>query len=144
MSTPPTDPSPPNPEANPIPGAPSDAPSPAESLVKKKGVTPFEWLIVLAVMVLLAAIAIPNFVKARTTACKSACIANLKQIDGAIQQWALENKKAGTNIVTTTDVLDFLKGSVLPMCPAAGTYSVSTVSSSPTCSHGISNSGHSL
>jgi len=65
------------------------------------------------------------------------CIANLKQIDGAVQQWALEHKKSPTDTVTTTDVLEYLKGSVIPACPADGTYSVMTVYDAPTCSvHG--------
>src|SRR6185369_14286200 len=101
-----------------------------------------EIMIVVAIIGLLAAIAIPNFVKARTTAQKNACIANLKQIDGAVQQWALENKKAGTAAVGTTDILDFLKGSSLPLCPAAGTYATSSVSETPTCT--LTASGHSL
>jgi prepilin-type N-terminal cleavage/methylation domain-containing protein len=109
---------------------------------RKSGFTLVEIMIVVAIIGLLAAIAIPNFVKARTTAQRNACIANLKQIDGAIQQWALENKKAGTAAVTTTDVLDYLKGSVLPVCPANGTYSTSTVSESPLCTQ--STIGHSL
>ena len=85
------------------------------------------------IILLLVAIAIPNFVKARTTKCKSACIANLRQIDGAVEQWALENKKQPTDTVTMTDIRVFMKVSALPQCPAGGTYSVSTVSAAPLC-----------
>jgi hypothetical protein len=90
---------------------------------------------------LLAAISVPNMVKARTTACKNSCIANLKQIDGAIQQWALENKKVGTDMVNTKEFLDYPKGSVLPVCPQAGAYPVTSVSDMPTCT--LSSRGHS-
>ena len=60
-------------------------------------------MIVVAIIGLLATIAIPNFIKARATAQKNSCIANLKQIDGAAQQWALENKKAATASASKRD-----------------------------------------
>ncbi len=53
---------------------------------RKSAFTLVEIMIVVAIIGLLAAIAIPNFVKARTTAQTNTCIANLKQISGAIQQ----------------------------------------------------------
>jgi hypothetical protein len=72
---------------------------------------------------------------------KHACIANLKQIDGAIQQWALENRKQANSPVEWQGVLPYLKGSVLPRCPSSGVYSKGdSVSASPDCSV----SGHTL
>ncbi len=92
---------------------------------------------------LLAAIAIPNFVKARSTAQQRACITNLKQVDGAVMQWALEYKKNTSDTYTLADpkVLEFMKGRVLPVCPAGGIYSPEiNVGDVPRCNI----SGHTL
>ena len=109
---------------------------------KKAGFTLVEIMIVVAIIGLLAAIAIPNFVKARTTAQMNACINNLRQIDAAKQQWALENKKSDTDTPGTSDVAPYIKNNAFPNCPASGTYTVNAVNTDPTCSK--SGSGHVL
>ena len=81
---------------------------------------------------LLAAIAIPNFVKARTTAQMNACISNLRMIDGAKQQWALENKKQAPDTPKAQDLAPFLREQT--KCPAGGVYTFHTVGEKPTCS----------
>jgi hypothetical protein len=89
---------------------------------------------------ILSAIAIPNFVKARQSAQKNACLSNLRQIDGAKHQWALENKKAETDTPTLSDLQPFLPGKQLPLCPAGGTYTINPLPDPPQCSH----AGHRL
>jgi prepilin-type N-terminal cleavage/methylation domain-containing protein len=102
---------------------------------RQSGFTLVEIMIVVAIIGLLAAIAIPNFVKARQASQKSACVANLKQIEGAKATWALENKKIGTDTPTDGDLF----GSTLyirqkPACPASGTYTIANVDTRPSCS----------
>jgi hypothetical protein len=85
---------------------------------------------------MLAAIAIPNFVKARSVSQENACINNLRQIDAAKQQWALENQKKSTDIPTENDLKPYimLRNGQFPRCPQGGTYSIGPVGQPPTCS----------
>ena len=109
---------------------------------RKAGFTLVEIMIVVAIIGLLAAIAIPNFVRARTTSQTNACISNLRTIDGAKASWALETHKQNSDTPVDTDIQPYLgRGSsgALPTCPndSAQTfntsYSPNDVGTKPTC-----------
>jgi prepilin-type N-terminal cleavage/methylation domain-containing protein len=94
-----------------------------------------EIMIVVAIIGLLAAIAIPNLVTARKKAQKQACISTLKAIDGAKANWALDMKKSDSDVPTEADLFGPDKYiETKPTCPAGGTYTLGAVREKPTCS----------
>ncbi|MEI8345085.1 MAG: type II secretion system protein [Candidatus Omnitrophota bacterium] len=99
-----------------------------------KGFTLVEIMIVIAIIGLLAAIAVPNFVQARTQARKSTCINNLRLIDAAEEQYALENNKDSTVTPLNVDLTPYLKNNAWPVCPSAGAYVIQPIGTKPTCS----------
>jgi prepilin-type N-terminal cleavage/methylation domain-containing protein len=99
---------------------------------RKSGFTLIEIMIVIAIIGLLAAIAIPNLVKARGTTQKNACIKNLQEIDGAKQQWALENKKPPGSASVDSEVNVYIKGGA-PSCPGGGSYTYGNLNEDPSC-----------
>ena len=107
---------------------------------RNQGFTLVEIMIVVAIIAILAAVAIPNFVKYRKTSQAAACISNLKQIQSAVEQAKLAGKQTpeAADIIGTDK---YIKQS--PKCPQTGNYSYTLPAddtSDPTCSVGQNSS----
>ncbi|HZO83588.1 MAG TPA: type II secretion system protein [Verrucomicrobiae bacterium] len=102
--------------------------------VRRSGFSLVEIMIVVAIIGMLAAIAIPNFIKHRTISQRGACIANMRQIHGAKCTWALENKKSPADVPPDADLFGADKYvAKKPDCPAGGTYTLGAVDTPPAC-----------
>jgi prepilin-type N-terminal cleavage/methylation domain-containing protein len=102
---------------------------------RNKGFTLVEIMIVVLIIGILLAIAVPNFIKARENSRTRTCIANLRQFEAAKEQWAMENKKGSADVPLGTDLSpNYMKS--IPTCPSGGTYTIGAISTNPTCSTG--------
>jgi prepilin-type N-terminal cleavage/methylation domain-containing protein len=104
---------------------------------KTKGFTLVEIMIVVLIIGILLAIAVPNFIKARESSRAKTCVANLRQIEAAKEQWAMEEKKGATDTPVQADLVganNYIKK--WPECPSGGTYTINNVATAPTCSVG--------
>ena len=106
----------------------------------KKGFTLVEIMIVVAIIGIIIAIAVPAFLRARENARGRACQKNLSKVEGAKEQWAIEKKKGNDASPTSGDLIGddgtgYLK--TMPVCPATGSnYTIGTVGTNPVCPYG--------
>lgn len=113
---------------------------------RRKGFTLVEIMIVVLIIGILMAIAVPNFIRARENSRRNTCIANLKQIDSAKEQYAMDNKLATGATVTMANLTDPSTGYIksTPACPSGGAYTVAVIGTAPSCSLAASPNLHVL
>ena len=107
---------------------------------RRQAFTLVEIMIVVAVIALLAAMVIPNLVRARATSQANACINNLHKISDASDEFAIENNKTtGDHVSLNRDLTPYIKMNAtgkLPICPVHGTYGIENIGDHPVCSVG--------
>ena len=99
---------------------------------RNQGFTLVEIMIVVAIIAILAAVAIPNFIKYRKSSQATACVSNLKQIQAAKEQCSMAGKELTS--ANLYGVNGYIK--VEPTCPSKGTYTIGGADEDPTCSIG--------
>ena len=85
-------------------------------------------------VVLVAAFVLPGFIRARNTSASNACVMHLRQIDGAKEQWVIENHKRTNDLVSWNNIKPYLSREQVPQCPDGGTYILGRVGEPPRCS----------
>lgn len=107
---------------------------------KKKGFTLTEIFTVVAILAILTALALPNFMAMRLRVQKDSCINNLRQLKLAKEQWALEKNKDYEDTPAANDLDPYIRDTtqslICPLDPAksfSASYNINNVGTNPAC-----------
>ena len=115
-------------------------------ILGRRGYTLVEIMIVVAVIAILMSVAVPNYFKSGKTTSKNTCISNLRQIDGAMEQWAMDNNMSEGSIPSLSQeesIYNYVDGGK-PVCPSGGEYTIHAVNSRPQVTCSREDEGHKL
>lgn len=102
-------------------------------MLRRKGFTLVEVMIVVLILAILISIAVPQFLRSRQVSWQRTCQSNLRSIESAKEQWAMETRRqTGDPCDIATLSPDYIKANLT--CPAGGTYTPQAVGTRPTCS----------
>ena len=104
-------------------------------ILKRRAFTLVEIMIVVLIIGILLAIAVPNFMTARDSSRAQACVSNLEEISAAKEQYAMDARLTDSAVPTSANLAPaYIK--TMPTCPANGIYAIGTIATNPTCSIG--------
>ena len=112
----------------------------------RKGFTLVEIMIVVAILAILLSVVLPNYLKSGKSTARNACILNLRQIDGAMEQWAINNSITAGTIPSSfqeEEIYSYVDGGT-PKCPSGGEYSIHAIGALPQVTCSREDEGHRL
>lgn len=105
-------------------------------MVRRRAFTLVEIMIVILIIAILLAVAVPQFIKARTQSWQKTCGTNLRAIDNAKEIFAGDNKLNNGDPVVAGDLWPtYIRGGAFPSCPGGGVYTIGNIGETPTCNY---------
>jgi prepilin-type N-terminal cleavage/methylation domain-containing protein len=113
--------------------------------MRRGAFTLIELMIVVLIIAILLAIAVPQWIRSRELSRYRACISNLRLIDNAKEQYAMDQNRNNGDPCAMADIWPtYIKGTAAPICPSGGNYTVNNVGTAPTCSYNLAPYPHVL
>ena len=113
-------------------------------LLSQRGFGAVDWLLIVAILVVGAAVLIPYTISEKQDKTVLICVKNLQELDKAMRLWQLDKAKPRNSPVTLTEILPYLADGALPNCPSGGQYIITGLTNPPACTipgHALANEG---